>query len=398
MKHWLLAGFLALTPIAVGQDGHPLTEDDATALTGRWSVEDHVLIGRADPGDTAWLIFNEPYADFELELEFKTPVPCNGGVQVRSHWLAVLPVPEGLAPADAPKTMHGYQVNIDTQKEDATGSILIEHGRPPLAGPAPDAQQAVRPRDWNTLRIVAKGPLLETVVNGVVANRVEDERALSGFLALQVVAIDDAHPGEVHYRNIRIEDLGRLGRWRPLFDGATLDGWVEWGTEEWAVENGVIIGRSGPKKSEGYLATRETWTDFRVRGAFKMLGQGNFGLFYHATVRLRDDGYPVISGIQGEVEPNCPGETGGLYESYRRGWLAQTHNAAPAAYLLRLGDWNQIEIRSRGNHVTTWVNGHRAVDFRDATPQLFRGAFALQLHTGGVDGIAWKDLYVLDPG
>ena len=63
----------------------------------------------------------------------------------------------------------------------------------------------------------------------------------------------------------------------------------------------MIDGHSGPKKSEGYLGTVETFKDFRVRGTFKMLGSGNYGLFYHSSITLKDDGYPVISGLQGEV-------------------------------------------------------------------------------------------------
>jgi hypothetical protein len=43
------------------------------------------------------------------------------------------------------------------------------------------------------------------------------------------------------------------------------------------------------------------------------------------------------------------------------------------------------------------VNGVRALKFDDPKPNLTEGSFALQLHTGGVDGIAWKDLYVTKP-
>ncbi|MEX2016473.1 MAG: DUF1080 domain-containing protein [Candidatus Hydrogenedentales bacterium] len=134
----------------------------------------------------------------------------------------------------------------------------------------------------------------------------------------------------------------------------------------------------------------------RVRGAFKMLGEGNYGLFYHSTINLRDDGYPVIAGVQGEVEPSYPGTTGGLYESYQRGWIARPEENSLESYALKPDEWNTIEIRSRGNHVTTWVNGFRTVDFTDPEPRLFTGAFALQLHTGAGAGIDWKELYVLN--
>ncbi|HOQ89366.1 MAG TPA: DUF1080 domain-containing protein, partial [Candidatus Hydrogenedentes bacterium] len=80
-----------------------------------------------------------------------------------------------------------------------------------------------------------------------------------------------------------------------------------------------------------------------------------------------------------------------------RGWLEKPDMNRLAAWALRPGAWNEIEIRSQGNRVTTWVNGVRAVDITDQGQQLFEGSFALQLHTGGSAGIMWKDLYVLNP-
>ena len=129
-------------------------------------------------------------------------------------------------------------------------------------------------------------------VNGVISAVLFDEAFLGGFVALQVAPLEDGKPGEIRYRNIRIRDLGRTGRWRALFDGRTLGGWHNWGSEKWTVVDGAIQGRRGPKESEGYLATEETWRDFRVRGRFMMLGEGNYGLFYHSRIRLRDDERP----------------------------------------------------------------------------------------------------------
>jgi hypothetical protein len=86
-----------------------------------------------------------------------------------------------------------------------------------------------------------------------------------------------------------------------------------------------------------------------------------------------------------------------VYESYRRGWLLKPDSATAQAFLLRPGEWNTIEIRSIGNHLTTWVNGFRVIDLLDPAPQLFSGSFALQLHTGEGAGIDWRELYVTEP-
>ncbi len=392
----LLAALPALAAEAPWQDVRYEHFENLQPLSGQWAVEDGVLIGRAAEGEMAWMRSTEEFADFELELEFKTPVACNGGVQFRSHILPVLPAAEGVPAQELPTQMYGYQANIETRSEAGTASLIDENGRGLLTGPSVDAQKTVKATDWNTMHIAAEGAVIEVAVNGVIATRVEDEAMLKGILALQVSPLEGA-PAEIQFRNIRIRDLDRTGAWRPLFNGADLDGWTRWGTEEWSVENGIIVGRSGPDKSEGYLATNASWKDFRVRGAFKMLGAGNFGLFYHSTIRYNDKNYPLISGVQGEVEPSYPGSTGWHYESYRRGWIIPPDKKQLGAYALRPDQWNEIEIRSVGNHITSWVNGFRVTDFYDAAPQVFAGGFALQLHAGGVDGIMWKDLFVESP-
>ena len=68
-------------------------------------------------------------------------------------------------------------------------------------------------------------------------------------------------------------------------------------------------------KEYGYLSTNEFYDDFELTLEFKQEANGNSGVFIRSTV----DGTKV-SGWQVEVAP--PGSnTGGVYESYGRGWL-----------------------------------------------------------------------------
>ncbi len=97
------------------------------------------------------------------------------------------------------------------------------------------------------------------------------------------------------------------------------------------------------------------------------------------------------------MAPDYPGPTGWHYESYRRGWIVEPDPATVPAYALRPGEWNEIEIRSEGNRISSWVNGFRVLELLDSEPQVFEGFFALQLHAGKGDGIDWRELHVLDP-
>ena len=338
-------------------------------ISGEWSVKDGVLTGRAKPYEEAILIDDREYADAELELDLQTSGVAK--VYIRGHALPKLPFADGVDPAAAPREIRGDG-----------------------AGRQSDA--------WGTLAISAKGDALAASFNQESIGN-PTASYLKGHIAFFVRGDKNqafhGKPSEAKFRNIKVKDLGRLGKWRPLFDGKSLDGWIEWGQEKWSVEDGVIWGRSGEKKSEGYLATKETWKDFHVRGTFKMAGEGNFGLFYHSTIKYDDKQYPVISGVQGEVAPADPSQgnaspSGWVYESYKRGWLVEPDMKSPAAFALKPADWNEIEIKSEGRHIQTWINGIPVVDWTDPAPNLTEGSFALQLHTGGVDGIAWKDLFV----
>ncbi len=100
-----------------------------------------------------------------------------------------------------------------------------------------------------------------------------------------------------------------------LFNGKDLDGWTIHGTELWYVEDGLLVCESGPDKAYGYLSTNAFYDDFELTLEFKQEANGNSGVFIRSTVEGTK-----VSGWQVEVAP--PGsDTGGIYESYGRGWL-----------------------------------------------------------------------------
>ena len=102
-----------------------------------------------------------------------------------------------------------------------------------------------------------------------------------------------------------------------LFNGKDLSGWQIHGTEKWYVENGALVCESGPDKAYGYLSTLDFYDNFELNLEFRQEADGNSGVFFRSTVEGTK-----ISGWQVEVAP--PGlHTGGIYESYGRGWLIQ---------------------------------------------------------------------------
>ena len=173
-----------------------------------------------------------------------------------------------------------------------------------------------------------------------------------------------------------------------LFNGENLDGWTIYGTEKWYVEDGLLVCESGPDKGYGYLGTNDYFDDFELSVDFKQEANGNSGIFFRSTVEGTK-----ITGWQVEVAP--PGSnSGGIYESYGRGWLIKPDPAKDEA--LKMGEWNTMKIRAKGSKVTTWLNGKKMVVINDDKIGEGKGGIALQIHDGGGIKVKWRNL-VLKP-
>ena len=171
---------------------------------------------------------------------------------------------------------------------------------------------------------------------------------------------------------------------KSLFNGENLEGWNIHGTELWYVEDGLLICESGPDKAYGYLSTTQYYDDFELTLEFKQEANGNSGVFIRSNVEGTK-----VSGWQVEVAP--PGsDTGGIYESYGRGWLIKPEKEKDKA--LKMGEWNQMKIRVVGDQVDTWLNGTPMVTFKDHQIGQGKGAIALQIHDGGGIKVRWRNL------
>ena len=96
-----------------------------------------------------------------------------------------------------------------------------------------------------------------------------------------------------------------------------------------------------------------------------------------------------VSGWQVEVAP--PGHsTGGIYESYGRGWLIKPDAEKDKA--LKMGEWNTMKILVTGDAVTTWLNGVKMVRLVDEEIGKGKGAVALQIHDGGGIRVKWRNI------
>ncbi len=175
-------------------------------------------------------------------------------------------------------------------------------------------------------------------------------------------------------------------RRQSLFNGKDLTGWKIYGTEKWYVDKGQLVCESGPDKKYGYLATEKFYKNFDITVEFLQESNGNSGLFFRSTIEGTK-----IAGWQCEVAPRG-NDTGGIYESYGRGWLKQIDDDKED--ILKPGKWNKLRLRVDGDRVQTWLNGKPMVDFTDEKIGKGNGSIALQIHDGGGIKVRWRKLMI----
>lgn len=173
---------------------------------------------------------------------------------------------------------------------------------------------------------------------------------------------------------------------KELFNQKNLDGWEIYGTEKWYVENDLLVAESGPDKEYGYLATTDNFKNFELELEFLQEANGNSGVFFRSHIEGTK-----ITGWQVEVAP--PGhDTGGIYESYGRGWLIKPDPSKDG--VLKFGEWNKLKIKVIGDSVTTWLNGVEMVELKDDKIGAANGKIALQIHAGGGIKVYWRNIEI----
>ena len=189
--------------------------------------------------------------------------------------------------------------------------------------------------------------------------------------------------------------------WTPLFDGKSLDGWVQRGGKaEYRAENGEIIGKSVANTPNSFLCTAKEYGDFILEYEYKVDPRLNSGVqvrshCFDKETEFTHNGKTQkiaagrVHGYQIEID-NDPVKkrfwAAGLYEEGRRGWLypglCGGENKAfteQGAKVTKVDDWNKVRVECRGTSIKTWLNGELRVDAKDdAAP---KGFIALQVHS-----------------
>jgi hypothetical protein len=200
-----------------------------------------------------------------------------------------------------------------------------------------------------------------------------------------------------------------------IFNGKDLTGW-DGLADYWEVKDGAISGHETKDKSkQTFLVWKDgKVSDFELHYKYKFATEdGNSGVQFRSKVL--DEKTFRVGGYQADCDAKA-GYDGSIYDEAgvagNRGVMStrgektvwdkdnKRHNeklpdAAELKKYIKVGDWNEVVLVAKGNHVTYTINGHLMTDLTDESPKALKeGVLALQLHAGYTMDIQFKDIKI----
>lgn len=360
--------------------------------TAEYIVKDGVIIGTSKLNTpNTFLATEKIYSDFVLELEFKVDEQLNSGIQFRSN--SFKEYKDG--------RVHGYQYEIDPSPR-AWSAGIYDEGRRGWLYPMdknPNSKKAYKSGNWNKVRIEAIGTSLRTWLNGIPCANVLDNMTASGFIALQVHAINKPEDvgKTIQWKNIRIctqdlqnvktpykkeiyqancidnsisEEESAIG-WKLLWDGKTTNGWrgaklTTFPTGGWAIENGIlkVLNSNGAESSNGGdIVTIDKYKNFELSIDFKITDGANSGIKYFVDTELNKGAGSSI-GCEYQIldDQNHPDAKLGVKGNRTLGSLYDLIPASKDKFF-RKSDFNNARIIVRGDKVQHYLNDKLIVEY-----------------------------------
>ena len=362
----------------------------------KFEVVNSEILGTSVLGEpNSFLVTEEVFGDFIMELQFKIDPGFNSGIQFRSE----------SKPDYQNGRVHGYQYELDPSPRAWTGGIYDEGRRDWLYTLEYNAEvkRDFEPGEWNTARIECIGNTLRTFLNGFPAAHVVDDMTLKGFIALQVHAIDKPEDvgKKVRWRNIRIQtqnlkpttydnifvmnlvpntlsEQEKRNGVTLLWDGKTTNGWrgaykEKFPEKGWEIKDGelrVMKSTGAESANGGDIVTLGEYGAFDLQFEFKLTEGANSGVKYFVTESEANKGSAIGLEYQVLDDEKHPDAKEGVVGNRT---LASLYDLIPSVKIKRglhkIGEWNYGSIIVfADNHVEHWLNGYKVVEYQRGTP------------------------------
>lgn len=203
---------------------------------GRWEVVDGAIVGGHEPADSlfgAYLISEQKFADFELELEARPDWPADTGIMIRARELGSMGFqvmvdhrPHGCIGGVYGNAIGAFLAAPFTFTGDSLPGMRTENLRaaplesnampvkPDYAASVEDFLKAWKVNDWNHLRIRCTGrlPVITTWVNGTQICELDTARLQSPGYDAETVARQLGRAGHLAFEVHDVSMKNPLGR------------------------------------------------------------------------------------------------------------------------------------------------------------------------------------------
>jgi N-acetylglucosamine malate deacetylase 1 len=158
----------------------------------KWLVDQGEILGETLTKEYGYLSTDKTYRDFELKVKFKAEGTGNSGVFYHSTLDGV--------------DIKGVQAEVDPRPGMFTGGLYESAGRGWLIKPEEAAQKALVIGGWNDMRVLVRGPHVQTWINGVPAVDYVDPtpKYTDGHVALQ---LHSGGEGRMRFKDITIREI-----------------------------------------------------------------------------------------------------------------------------------------------------------------------------------------------
>ncbi len=297
-----------------------------TATEANWHVQDGAIT--VSEGERGLLNTTSQFGDYELKLQFRSPVSTNSGIFLRTPTVPQNPAEDC------------YELNIagDGVSPFSTGSFVNRQ----------KAAAGLHTGEWQSYHVRAKGGNLTVRLDGKTVLEYSDPHPIGrGHIGLQL------NSGPVSFKNIKLRPLGL----ENLLNGQDLTGWrpyPERQSEFSVTSEGYLQVKNGP----GQLETEAKFGDFVLQAEIFTNGEHlNSGIFFRSI----------------------PGEFWNGYESqiqngYRDGDRTQPMDCGTGGFYRRQNarrvvaddfTWFHKTLVVTGKHMAAWVNGYQVSDWTD---------------------------------
>ena len=364
--HWAATCLLLAASSTLGADEGWTELFDGRTLDGwvqkngtaTYAVEEGTIVGRTTEGSpNSFLSTMKDYGNFELLVDVKVDGGLNSGIQIRSQ----------TTDGSNHGRVNGPQVEIESSGANGAEAGYVYGDATGRGWLTPE--ERLKPHkhfqdgEWNTYRILADGPRIQTWINGEAIEDLTDEAIFEthprGFISLQVHGVKKGTgPYQVAWRNIKLRRLPESPRpanqltkseeeqgFQRLFNGQNLDGWKHGGN--WVVEDGVLT-RTGKGGSLVYEQTNIP-DDFDLRFEWKVAEGSNSGVYYRPTQME----YQILDNAVHADGRNPRTSAASLYFC-----MAPSYDATRP-----VGEWNEGRIVCKGSVIQHWLNGQKVIDF-----------------------------------